>query len=75
MIAIPPIAPAQPPPVPSTPEEAQRVDRIITFAEFLGYQDDGKGGRIELWNLRKPVGRHPRGSTVSRQTLETLLFG
>ena len=42
-------------------------------AIFLGLQENLPGlPAIELWNLFLPVGHHPAGSTVSRQTLESL---
>ncbi len=31
------------------------------------------GGGCELWTLRKPLGRHPAGSTVTRATVLRLL--
>lgn len=43
-------------------------------AEFLGWQEDGLGGAIELWNLTADIDGHPDGSTVSRQTLESKGF-
>jgi len=40
-------------------------------AIFLGIQPGTHHlPAIELWNLTAPVGDHPAGSTVSRQTLE-----
>lgn len=53
--------------------EAARVSRMLDAGEFLGWQEDGKGGRFELWVLRKPLGGHPKGSTISRAALERLL--
>jgi hypothetical protein len=39
--------------------------------EFLGIQrGEGRWPDIELYNLTAPIGGHPAGSTVSRQTLE-----
>lgn len=59
---------------PANAEEAVRINAILDAAEFLGMQPDFRGNEIELWNLRKQVGVHPKGSTVSRQTLDRLLF-
>jgi hypothetical protein len=40
-------------------------------AQYLGLQPGFRHlPAIELYNLLAPVGEHPRGSTVSRQTLE-----
>ena len=40
-------------------------------ATFIGIQDGfGLMPPIELYNLHTPVGEHPAGSSVSRQTLE-----
>jgi hypothetical protein len=40
-------------------------------ARYLGLQPGFRNHpAIELYNLLAPVGEHPRGSTVSRQTLE-----
>jgi len=40
-------------------------------AVFIGLQRGYRGvPELELFNLLSPVGRHPEGSTVSRQTLE-----
>lgn len=40
-------------------------------AQFIGLQPGFRHlPAIELYNLLAPVGEHPRGSTVSRQTLE-----
>lgn len=47
----------------------QLADMILSVAEFAGYQTDGKGGEFQLWHLKKQVGSHPVGSTVSRETL------
>jgi hypothetical protein len=55
--------------------EAQQINRILDCAEFLAWQDDGEGGRFQLWYLTKPIPGHPVGSTVSRQTLDQHLFG
>jgi hypothetical protein len=45
----------------------------LDFADFCGWQDDDQGGRFELWTLRKPLGIHPKGSTIARSTLDRLL--
>jgi hypothetical protein len=40
-------------------------------ARFIGIQDGfDLGPSIELYNLTAPVGIHPVGSSVSRETLE-----
>ncbi|MGC4072799.1 MAG: hypothetical protein QM760_09810 [Nibricoccus sp.] len=40
-------------------------------AQYVGLQPGFRHlPAIELYNLLAPVGEHPRGSTVSRQTLE-----
>jgi hypothetical protein len=54
--------------------EAYRTSRILDYAEFCGMQEDGNGGSFQLWTLRKPLGPHPSGSTITRQTLEKYLF-
>lgn len=59
---------------PLTEEQARRSNLILDHAEFLGMQPDGRGNEIQLWNLRKQLGVHPKDSTVSRQTLDRLLF-
>ena len=43
------------------------------IATYRGFQE-GFGSRpgIELWNLVRPLGEHPAGSTLSRQTIESL---
>jgi hypothetical protein len=43
------------------------------IADWLGWQEDGVGGHIPLWNLVGPLGEHPAGSTVSTATIERLL--
>ncbi len=44
---------------------------MIAPAQYLGLQPGFRHiPAIELYNLLAPVGEHPRGSTVSRQTLE-----
>jgi len=44
---------------------------ISAPALFLGIQPGfGDAAAIELYVLLSPVGHHPTGSTVSRQTLE-----
>lgn len=45
---------------------------MIAPAVYLGFQPGFKSiPGIELYNLLRPVGEHPVGSTVSRQTLES----
>jgi hypothetical protein len=53
-----------------TAEEARRVSLFLDYAEFCGMQPDGEGGSFELWNLRKAIPGHPKGSTVTRATVE-----
>ncbi len=46
-------------------------------AIFLGYLADNKSRLrqpLELWNLTEDIPGHPRGSTVSRRTLEIAGF-
>jgi hypothetical protein len=50
-----------------------RASRILDRAEYCGAQDDGQGGTVELWTLRKALGKHPKGSTIARGTLDRLL--
>jgi hypothetical protein len=66
--------PPFPPSEPVTVEQGRRMNKILDNAVFLGMQSDERGNQIELWNLLKQVGVHPKGSTVSRQTLDRLLF-
>lgn len=54
--------------------ETIRLARFLRHAKWLGWQEDGAGGRMGLWNLTQPVGPHNVGSTVSTQTLERYLF-
>lgn len=57
-----------------TAEEARRVSLFLDYAEFCGMQPDGEGGSLELWTLRKAIPGHPKGSTITRATLERHLF-
>ena len=51
------------------------AERILSVADFVGWQPDADGrGHFQLWNLRKPLGGHPKGSTLARQTLVALLL-
>lgn len=50
-------------------DEARIYARIQEVADYIGPQEDGKGGFIQLYNLRQQLGKHPKGSTVSRQTI------
>jgi hypothetical protein len=59
---------------PKNAEEARRMGRILESAEFIGFQSDFQGGGFDLFNLTKPLGIYPKGSTLTRQTLERLLF-
>lgn len=43
------------------------------IANWLGWQDDFKGGYIPQWNLIVPLGDHPAGSTLSSETIAKLL--
>jgi hypothetical protein len=47
--------------------------RNLAPAEFLGVQDCGPEfpelPKIELWNLTADIPGHPRGSTLSRETI------
>jgi hypothetical protein len=54
--------------------EAVRSSRMLDAAEYNGWQEDGEGGGFHLWTLRKPLGKHPAGSTIVQETLEKLLF-
>lgn len=56
-------------------QQAAREAAIQRVATWRGWQEDGNGGGFELFNLRVALGKHPAGSTVSRATLEKLLFG
>ena len=49
----------------------QIADLILGIADYVGWQPDPshKDGGFQIWNLRKQLGRHPVGSTVSRETL------
>ena len=52
-------------------ETALSSTPMIAPAQFLGIQPGfGEVSPIELYVLLSPVGHHPVGSTVSRQTLE-----
>ena len=52
-------------------ETALSSTPMIAPAQFLGIQPGfGEVSPIELYVLLSPVGHHPIGSTVSRQTLE-----
>lgn len=58
-----------------SPRIAERVNAIIDAAEWCGWQEDGQGGLIPLWTLRRDIRGHPEGSTVTQATLEAALFG
>ena len=46
------------------------AEHILNCADFCGYQEDGKGGSIQLWNLRKTISPQlVAKSIVSRETL------
>lgn len=55
--------------------EAWRMARILDAATYCGYQHDGMGGGFHLWTLLRPMGGHPRHSTINQAALEVLLFG
>jgi len=46
--------------------------RPVAPAEFVGWQDDYKGGGLALYNLTSDIEGHPAGSTVSDRTLRRL---
>ncbi len=53
------------------PTEASDAHAMNTPAVYLGLQPGyGQMPSFELYTLVVPVGEHPVGSTVSRQTLE-----
>lgn len=43
---------------------------ILSMAIFAGEKERADGTFFQLWTLRKPLDGHPKGSTVSRATLE-----
>lgn len=53
---------------------ATKVPLFLSYAEYCGVMDCGDCGRVELWTLIKSIPGHPKGSTISRQTLEDYLF-
>lgn len=45
----------------------------MLYAEFIGYQDDGMGGKFPLYDIIDPTGKHPQHqSTVGARTLDEL---
>ena len=60
-------------PLPEVPSTAGLAARLAP-ARFQGMQERLSGEPIELWNLTEDIPGHPRGSTVSRQTLEAKGF-
>lgn len=54
--------------------DANLASLLLSVADFCGWQEDGEGGRIQLWTLRKPIPGHPKGSTVTRETIRRALF-
>lgn len=46
------------------------VRRPVAPAVLLGWQEDGQGDEIALYNLTEDIEGHPAGSTVSARTLE-----
>lgn len=46
------------------------TQQLLAVADFLGWQEDGNGGRFQLWTLKKPIGGgHPIGTTLTRETI------
>jgi len=53
-----------------SPSPDELADLILGCAEFCGWQDDGNGGQIQLWTLRKDLSPSlVKNSTVSRESL------
>lgn len=53
------------------PYHVQRARRFNGVAKYLGYQQGVRGGEgVPLYNLLIDIPGHPKGSTVSRRTLE-----
>ena len=56
-------------------ELSQAIDALLkSVADLRGVQPAFEHlPAVELWNLRVPLGIHPAGSTLSRETLIALL--
>jgi hypothetical protein len=50
--------------------EEAREERFKEIARPIGVQEGVNGERIELFNLNEAIIGHPKGSTVSRATIE-----
>ncbi len=48
--------------------------RIREYATCLGWQSDGCGGGVMLWNLIRDIPGHPEGSTVAQATVEKAII-
>ena len=53
-------------------EEAHRLE-VLSVAcgcvDFIGWQEALDGSRLALFNLKKPLGEHPIGSTLAGLTI------
>lgn len=47
--------------------------RFLDLAKSIGLQEDGVGGHMELFRLKRAIPGHPIDSTVSRQTIDAYL--
>jgi hypothetical protein len=54
--------------------QASEESALSAAATFCGWQEDGAGGRFQLWTLKLPIPGHPAGSTVSRDSILAYLF-
>jgi hypothetical protein len=52
---------------------ARKAAQRTVIAYHIGDQDNGRGGKISLWNLAVDVPGHPAGSTVSGETLKRIM--
>lgn len=56
--------------------EATIAQQLLAVAEFCGWQEDGNGGRFQLWTLKKPIGGGLEvNSTFTRETILKQLRG
>lgn len=56
--------------------EAAVAQQLLAVAEFCGWQEDGSGGRFQLWTLKKPIGGGLEvNSTFTRETILKQLRG
>lgn len=62
-------------PVASRHVEDRRNHVRRLHATYCGFQEDGKGGGFELWNLLHDIPGHPEGSTVTQATLDESIWG